>query len=192
MGSQKNLSQNKSQNSLNRSQNLLSEDVEEETVLDRESTTEAMSPSHQNKNKDKDDGLCRTNSGKELKLNHLAGHNLLVSLMKKNVGEVKLTAEQKALHEAFHTLMDELKRRRKARKDTGEKFKRAQSKIKNMLKAKTAWNGTEEGKQFLKTFKANTESDLQLKSRSTFLQKRKAAVKKEVHSVISYSDKDRI
>ena len=122
----------------------------------------------------------------------LTGRALLCSLMKENIGEKDLTPEQKALHEAYHTLLNEYKRRKQLRQKTGIVFKRARSKIKNMLRAKNAWNGDQEGKDFLDLLKSNKESDLQLKCRSQFLQKRKAATRKQHHHVVLYSDKDRI
>ena len=118
--------------------------------------------------------------------------------MKQNVGEVDLTAEQKALHEAYHTLLHEYKRRKDLRKKTGVVFKRARNKIKDMLRVQKAWTGDSGGKDFLKELKSHKESDLQLKSRSQFLQKRKAALKKDEkksshhHNVVNYADADRI
>ena len=83
----------------------------------------------------------------------------------------------------------------------GEKMKRqiiinkkfcARNKIKNMLRAKNAWDGNAHGKDLLDSLRANKESDLQLKSRSQFLQKRKAASRKQKHHVVNYFDNDRI
>ena len=122
----------------------------------------------------------------------LTGRALLLSLMKENVGEKDLTPEQKALHEAYHTLLNEYKRRKQLRQKTGVVFKRARSKIRNMLRAKSAWNGAPEGQEILDLLRKNKESDLQLKSRSQFLQKRKAAVRKQHHHVVNYSAEDRI
>ena len=122
----------------------------------------------------------------------LTGRALLLSLMKENVGEKDLTPEQKALHEAYHTLMNEYKRRKQLRQKTGVVFKRARSKIKNMLRAKNAWNGNPEGQELIDLLRKNKESDLQLKSRSQFLQKRKAATRKQKHTVVNYSEADRI
>jgi hypothetical protein len=125
----------------------------------------------------------------------VSGHALLINLMKQNVGEVKLSTEQKALHEAYHTLIHEYKRRKALRNKTGLVFKRARSKIKDMLKVKNAWTGGAEGKDFLTQLKVNKESDLELKSRSQFLQKRKVAIKKKSghhHDVVNYTEADRI
>ena len=125
----------------------------------------------------------------------MPGHALLIDLMKQNVGEVDLTAEQKALHEAYHTLMHEYKRREKLRNKTVAVFKRARSKINKMLIAKNAWKVGAEGKDFFKDFKKAKPSDLELKSNSQFLQKRKIAMKKENkphHNIVNYTDADRI
>ena len=74
-------------------------------------------------------------------------------------------------------------------------FKRARSKIKDMLKVKNAWTGGAEGKDFFKDLKkVHKESDLELKSRSQFLQQRKVAIKKKgaKQNVVNETDADRI
>ena len=125
----------------------------------------------------------------------LSGHALLINLMKQNVGEVKLSPEQKALHEAYHTLIDEYERRKKLRQKTGVVFKRARNKIREMIRVKSAWTAGAEGKDVFKGLKSHKESDLELKSRSQFLQKRKVAIKKtkgQHHNVVNYNDADRV
>ena len=128
-----------------------------------------------------------------VKSKNRTGADLLMDLMKKNVGEVELSSEQKALHEAYHTLVDEYQRRRKLREKTGAVFKRARTKILEMLKTKNAWGGNfANGKELISMRKTKKESDLELKSRSQFLQKRKAASRKIDHTVVAYNDADRI
>ena len=48
------------------------------------------------------------------------------------------------------------------------------------------------GKELISMRKTKKESDLELKSRSQFLQKRKAASRKIDHTVVAYNDADRI
>ena len=125
----------------------------------------------------------------------LSGHELLMNLIKKNVGEVKLTAEQKALHDAYHTLLEEYKRRKKVRQKTGIIFGRTTQRIKEMIKVKNLWSGGKGGKEMMANYVKmvpKKESDLQLKSRSQFLQKRRANEKRRGSAVVNYNEADRI
>ena len=147
---------------------------------------------NEDKKEEKEDIDGKDEKGENEEPKKLTGRALLLSLMKENVGEKDLTPEQKALHESYHTLLNEYKRRKQLRQKTGVVFKRARNKIRNMLRAKNAWDGNAHGKDLLDNLRANKESDLQLKSRSQFLQKRKAATRKQKHHVVNYLDNDRI
>ena len=177
---------------LNRSQKKQgrsSEHLKKAKMLQPEGSLDSV---NEDKKEEKEEIENKVENDEKEESKKLTGRALLLSLMKENVGEKDLTPEQKALHESYHTLLNEYKRRKQLRQKTGVVFKRARNKIKNMLRAKNAWDGNAHGKDLLDTLRANKESDLQLKSRSQFLQKRKAATRKQKHHVVNYFDNDRI
>lgn len=143
--------------------------------------------SEESKEEDDDD-----DNEKESELSKKGGHELLMGLIRKNV---KLTAEQRALHEAYKSLMEEYNRRKQQRQKTGIIFKRARNKIRDMISISRAWGDTTAMMALSrKGAVQKKESDLQLKSRSQFLQQRRQKKRGGANTKadVAFEDADRI